>query len=213
MAQQELFGKSIEDLVCERQKELEIVEEEARKKREEEQAQKNIIYEKLEQLANVTGPKDIVAAITALTQLPEFNTIYREFNSIPDVIDKIKYIDRVIYEKMENYCHVFNDPQTNLGFHKSLTDIGLPLLCPYLKIDDANKTTHQDCTIDSEEIMSICDGRNDICVIFKDRMMKAAQGLINIKLPAVISGYASNQECMVDLEDLDDWWKSEGKYE
>lgn len=151
--------------------------------------------------------------LEAVAGLPDFHRIFLEFHSIPDLIHKIGYVDRIIYERLTPFAGVFLGPQTTTLFHYQLREIGLPLLCPYLNLEQANKTTGQDCTIDDKEkIMTFCDGRYDICALFKNRMERAAQGLIEIRLPKV-RGLQLPQECLVNLDDLDDWWQQEGRYE
>jgi len=220
---QEFFGKTFEELIIEGEKELQrLAEEEAkakgklaeelRKKQEQEAArleELRLLRERVDSGTDITG-----LAVQAILKLPDFDRIHREFNSIPDLLNKIMYIDRLMYERLTEYAAgMFMDPQKSLRFHYNLAQIGLQVLCPYLNLVNPNTTTHEDCTIDEEVTMALCGGRYDICAIFKDRMMRAAQGQIKIRLPDVKVSQPFDQECLVDLRDLDDWWKGEGKYE
>ena len=217
---QELFGSSLEDLAQEKENEIkkqaQIKKEEEQRKREQEEA----VRLKIDNYrATITQDESslVQSILKQLTDLTDFLQIKREFNSIPDLLDKIEYIGRVMYEKTDDAGTLFLSNRTTLHFYQDLNKIGMPLLCPYLKLEDANKTTHEDCTIDknteSNPTPSCCGGRYDICKIFKDRTMRAARGVIKLQIPNASEMQETNQKCLVDLEDLHDWWRQEGKYE
>ncbi len=222
MPDQEFFGKSLEDIAKERQREHKEASKAARKAKEKEDAdlkkrrdyEATLAQQTREIRAGIPPGTNIVSpALQALVKLDDFERIRREFLSLPDVPYKIKYIARVMYERLPKYaqCTTQNPP----FFYHRLAELGMPLLCPYLKLEKANTTTHEDCTIDSEQepTMALCGGRYDSCVIFKDRTMKAVQGFVKLRLPDVKVQHPVQQKCLVDLEDLDDWWLMEGKYE
>lgn len=218
MIKQNLFGNSLHTLV--QQMEEKRQREEEIKKVEEE---RKIVEKKKMQEFQVSIPN----ALQALTNLENFAEIQKACNSIPHRIQKIMYIDRVIYEQIPQVAEVFADPMNNIAFHAQLTEIGIPLLCPYFRLEGANRTTHQDCTIDqipqthqkdrvspdNEPVATLCNGEYEQCDIFRDRTFRAAYGLITLCLPERVSVEHRQQECLVDLQDLDDWWKGEGRYE
>ncbi len=161
----------------------------------------------------IEGTDKISETLKKLTELSDFRLINQSFNSIPTLVQKMEYVGRIVYERLE--CgEIFLGPASSTLFYKRLAEIGMPLLCRYLRLDGANKTTHEDCLIDKEPIWALCQGRYDICKVFNDRMTLVGQGLLVLPpgdAPEIPRD--PNQECLVDLEDLNDWWRQEGKYE
>jgi len=141
----------------------------------------------------------IEALLSLITQEADFPQFARDFNTIPTVVSRIEYVDRMIFERFKTQAYFFNDVDQNKQFHQSLARIGLPTLCPYLKLEGANALTHEDCMLDGEVQVALCGGRADICTIYRQ------------------SGGAwpvpTSRQCTVDLNDLDDWWRGEGKYD
>lgn len=224
MNEQEFFGENLDALSQSREKmkKREAAEERKRKAQEEAARQKRdqaeAVHAKEEGRVHAEfkpGSDPIAVALETIVQLPDFERIRTEFLSLPDLMYKIKYIDRVMYDRTDFAYRVLSDPPTNTRFHYSLSTIGMPMLCPYLRLENANRTTHEDCLIDGDEepIMAICQGRHDICVVFKDRAMNAALGRITLPVPPAGRVSPLGQKCLVDLEDLDDYWLMEGKYD
>lgn len=214
MTNQEFFDKSLEEIT----KRIREEEELNRKRQEEEKAkvlsETKGIEERIEKLGQ--KHKNLVNdTLQAIVNLEEYQEIMRNFNSISGVVHKMEYIGRVVYERTDK-GEVFNGPVKTIQFYYGLKEIGMPMLCPFLNLDNANKYTHEDCTIDGEEepVMSSCQGMYDVCVVFKDRANKSALGLFKLRLPKqrrdIIKD--SSQKCLVDLQDLGDWWRMEGKY-
>ena len=221
---QNFFGKDFDEIERNARREAELKNkeaEEARKKRaaeleESEEKRSKLATEQRDLLKRLEADQNLEIGNTlkAIVELEDFLDIRRNFNSIPTVVDKIGYIHRVVYERTQQ-GGVFMDPQKTTLFNYRLKDIGMPLLCPYLRLEGANKTTHEDCTIDSEQepTMALCQGRYDICVVFKERTTKAALGQFRLRIPQQVQDVDPDQECLVDLDDLNDWWQGEGKYD
>lgn len=157
-------------------------------------------------------------SLYAFVKHPDFPVIYNQLNTIPTIMDKWGFILRRAYE-------IGNDIDAPIGFtfqhnpisvKRRLEDYGINLLCLYFSENNRKNFPKDDCLIDGDPIMAICKGDYENCVVFQDRAGKSAAGLI--KLPEINRTepkfkIQKIEVDPVDLTDLDDWWKMEGKYE
>ncbi len=163
-------------------------------------------------------------AFTAFVEHPEFTTIYNQALTIEKVADRWAFILRRAYELGQEETvniHLGAIAQENhLLFQKRLEEYGLVFLCTYFRLDKGT-TTGELCLIDTktekEPISSICGGRYDICQLYSGRINLVPLGKFNLpnwtetlpprfKVPEI-------DVSPVDLDDLQDWWQKEGKYE
>jgi hypothetical protein len=164
---------------------------------------------------------DLEISVYAFVNHPDFPVIYNQVNNIESQYDKWGHLVRRAYEiGNEVNVHIGHTAQNNeVGFKRALEEYGLFLLCPYFEQDLGRKKGSlcgELCLIDGEEISSSCSGRHDLCVVFEDRAKKSAEG--SVQLPKIERTPIKKQipemdVGPVDLEDLEDWWKFEGKYE
>ena len=170
----------------------------------------------VEGLNNFEGD-DLETSLYAFVNHPDFHVIYNQTNTIGTSKDKWAFILRKAYEiGQEVHVTIGHEFQAQgAQAKKALEDYGIYLLCPYCRSTDREKHPKNDCIIDGEPIMSLCEGLYEQCVIFQDRAVKAAIG--DIKLPEATRQIAKINipkidVDSVDLQDLDDWWRMEGKY-
>jgi len=195
MTSQEFFGKGLE-IVLEQQWKA---REEAKTNKPEAPIQDNeAAYEQLPlefmPPGNVKPMKDdeVGKLVSKIKSHSDYHRLWQEMNSIPSVVDRIAHINRFVYEHLPG-----NYAKLGVEFHQRLSDIGMPVLCPYLKLDGANTTTGQDCGLD-KSALALCGGRADICKLYSGS---------NPSWPRVLA-----RECLVDLGDLHDWWEGDGIY-
>ena len=184
-------------------------QKEARRKAEEQ----NAYFKSLASL----NKEEYDSSFQAFVSHPDFPVIYNQLEIITTVMDKWSFILRRAYE-------IGHEADIPIGFKfqhnavetkRKLEDYGSYLLCPYFK-EDQTSVTKEYCLIDGSPIASVCGGEHEGCVIFDDRARKAAAGML--ALPVI-----NRQEPKltmekipagpVDIRDLDDWWKQEGRYE
>lgn len=174
------------------------------------EARKKELESYIKTLNNFRG-NELEIAMYAFTQHPNFSIIHNQLETILRSHDKWAFILRSAYGVGEETELFVGDIfQSN-----PIEDYGIYLLCPYFR-ENESSVTREECLIDSEPVMSCCQGEYDICAVFEDRAKKAAVGMIN--LPVInrtnpkFTVPTINVE-PIDLKDLDDWWKMEGKYE
>ncbi|MBI2662916.1 hypothetical protein HYX15_00090 [Candidatus Woesearchaeota archaeon] len=240
MNNQEFFGKNLEDisrsideerrLNKERQNEelAEIAraeEELARRKKEEEDNKRNSYLQGLKDdekrqhnfqiyinLLSNYGGNDLERAIFAFVNHPDFSLIFNQTGTIKDIENKWGFITRRAYE-IGNEIGIsigWTFQHKDIEIKKALEDYGLYLLCPYFS-QDKGGLTGEKCSIDGELMEASCRGRYYTCVIFKEKSD-------NFELPIIQRQPPKKHVPKIDVKpidilDLDDWWKMEGKYE
>lgn len=193
------------------------IREEKERKKQEEELRKQKEHQKYITDLNKTIEIDLEKAIDIFVNHSNFPIIYNEANTISDPRYRVLYILKKAYEIGEEVgIHLGHIATTNqIKFKKALEEYGIYLLCPYFKTDE-NSLTGELCNIDIEEISSYCNGQHYLCNAFEDRSKKAAEGLIKlpeIKRPSLKKQIPKMKVNSVDLKDLDDWERVEGKYE
>lgn len=154
-------------------------------------------------------------ALYAFTEHPDFALICNQTQTIKRGSDRWAFILRRAYEIGDEAIFpigsVFSSNAT--AVQRTLDEYGIRMLCPYFR-ENSTQATREECLIDGEPIMSLCGGQYDTCVIFKDRVGRAALG--DFSLPQLarqpVRGVPVIPVEPVDLEDLADWWNQEGKY-
>ncbi|MBS3146072.1 hypothetical protein J4471_00050 [Candidatus Woesearchaeota archaeon] len=153
-------------------------------------------------------------AICNFVTNPEFPEIYKNALILSNQLDRIEYISMKAIQLELN-------PTSDdaLQFYAKLAPLGLNLVCPYFKYDpDFSKRNILDqCTIDGEEVNTTCNGRYDICVIFKDRTSKFATQELPLQKPFVHFNTPSikiSDDEKSDLEyklkeEIDKYWRDE----
>ena len=89
------------------------------------------------------------------------------------------------------------------------------MLCPFFRTNEES-LTKQECLINGEPNPSSCDGNYETCRLFADRSKRAVDGSITlppITRRPVLFQIPKIEVDPVDLDDLEDWWQMEGKYE
>lgn len=171
-------------------------------------------------VSNLNGfeGNELETAFYAFVNHPDFPRIHNQLQTLSTVNDKWAFLLRRAYEigdEVEIHIgHLFSTLENHLGVKKRLEDYGISLLCPYFR-ENKDQVTREECLIDGETVMSLCQGRYDICAVFKDRTEKAALG--DISLPVVTRTQSKVQIPKIEVEpvdvrDLNDWWRMEGKY-
>ncbi len=214
MSSQELFGKTLEELAREQKERLQQAELErkrneaaAAKRREEEAKEKQRLDELNKQFFQDGEEVTPESLVEKIAQLPDFTKIRTEFNSIPDLMNRWMYIDRMVAERIpEAFPMVLHNVENGKKFHYLLREIEIPLLCPFYH-PKKKSLTGEICLITGSEIDASCGGRNDICKVFEDSMQKASRGEITIQFPQ--AKIQAPSECLVDLEELRKYWEGE----
>ncbi|MFC1685515.1 hypothetical protein ACFLZZ_00665 [Nanoarchaeota archaeon] len=171
-----------------------------------------------------SAPLRVVQVTNALINHPDFPKIYKIANLIPDRGNKWAYLLRTINEEIvEGYSVAqANDMETR----QKLQGCGLEgLICPYLEgnwtLEEKRKSTigHGLCYINREEIDTLCHGDYEHCNQFKGHAQQIALGykeptkFIRTKNPLKVPDVDIGEFNLRDfIQDLDDWWKQEGKY-
>ncbi len=166
---------------------------------------------------NTHRGNELEKAIYAFVNHPDFPIIYNQANILETATDKWGFILRRAYEIGQDINvaigHEFQ--AQDVQAKKALEDYGIYLLCSYFK-QDKEQITGEACLIDGDPIASTCLGQHDICSVLEAKVKKVAVG--DIQIPTVKRqtpkiNIPKMDVDPVDLQDLDDWWKMEGKYE
>ena len=227
------FGKSMQDMREESAREKRE-EEERQRKLEEKAREARIAAEQAQKAADAQArekqkkqaeyqksleglsKEELDSSFEAFTKHPDFERILNEVETIGEGAGKWSYIVRRAYEiGQEAEIPIGWKFQNNpVETKRKLEDYGLHLLCPYFR-ENAKTVTKEECLIDGVPILSACNGEYYRCVVFEDRARKAAAGLhtlpvISRKEPKF--PFRKIPVDPIDLINLDDWWKKEGKY-
>ncbi|MEK6909307.1 MAG: hypothetical protein AABX23_04615 [Nanoarchaeota archaeon] len=156
-------------------------------------------------------------AFEAFVTHPDFPIIYNQLVTIESASDKWGFIVRRAHElgdevKLPMYGEFkYNEVELKRRFE----DYGIYMLCPFFRTNEES-LTKQECLINGEPNPSTCDGNYETCRLFADKSKRALDG--SITLPKIERSPARFQIPKmdvdpVDLDDLEDWWQMEGKYE
>ncbi len=230
LAERQKTNSFLED---ERRKEEEIrnlKEGEKRKARQEIVDQRKSLLDKLDadkqkkekfklyidNLNNYEGGR-VDEAIYAFVNHPDFAVIYNQLNTLPTQNDKWGFLLRRAYEIGNEINLPLGNEFTgnSISVKRKLEDYGIYSLCPYFR-ENENPVTSEECLIDGEPFMSSCRGMYEQCVIFQEMAGKAVTGEVNLPKTQRASPKIKIPEIdvkPVDINDLNDWWKMEGKYE
>ena len=161
--------------------------------------------------------RDLESAFTAFVEHPDFPRIYNQLQTIHTITDRWGFIMRRAYEigHETNLLIGYLLQNNSVPAKRKFEDYGIYLLCPYFN-ENKEQLVGQECLIDGEPIASSCNGEHEQCVVFNDRARKADSGFI--QLPVIKRNQPKIQVPKmevdpVDLNDLEDWWQMEGKYE
>lgn len=160
---------------------------------------------------------EIDVAFEAFVSHPDFPMIYNQLATIESASDKWGFIVRRAHElgdevKIPMYREFkFNEVE----FKKRFEAYGVYMLCPFFRTNEQS-LTGEECLINGEPIDSSCNGNYETCRIFADKSKRALDG--SITLPKIERNPPRFQIPKmdvdpVDLEDLEDWWQMDGKYE
>src|SRR3989338_8577043 len=156
-----------------------------------------------------------------LKQLEELQRKAHEYKlQIENLTREVEHYQNFLISKdKEKQVELNPTSDDALQFYAKLAPLGLNLVCPYFKYDpDFSKRNILDqCTIDGEEVNTTCNGRYDICVIFKDRTSKFATQELPLQKPFVHFNTPSikiSDDEKSDLEyklkeEIDKYWRDE----
>jgi len=168
--------------------------------------------------ASVQEINELQEAVEAFLGHPDFPTIYNQMKTIQEIDKKWSFLMRRAYEVgQEVDIPIGNRVQNHhVKFKQVLEEYGLNLLCPFFFEDYLSATKEACIILDEEEVMTICHGKYHICDRFYEMTGKAVLGEVELseKRRKVEVKYHVPEIKVepVDLRDLDDWWKREGRY-
>lgn len=212
--EEELLAKDQEKIKIELNDQLEAYKKQIKEQIERIDKQKEIVITHLKELSKYWPEKDpkdeYDNAVIKLVTDKDFPKIYKNALILKKSVSKQEYILMNCIEKQ-----ILNMFQDFTQFFEKLSPLGLNLLCPYYK---SNKTEIADkCLIDGDEIYATCNGRHDICVIFKDRSMKFTTGeLLYVKPPKVfksppiiLTALEQEQLEIFLLKKIEEYWRGD----
>lgn len=205
----DLKRRELEERAAERRRTL----EEKRRQDIVKKASSDAGYLKAAKDADIKTPEE---AFKALIGHPEWPVFYKQLNSIDDPDYQWAYIARAMYEKLA--CgHVAQGH--DVAFKVMLKEAGVKrIICPYYVLAEKSLLGGYCVVADSTPAAktdAICGGKYPACTLFRERATAASLGEYELPEQKKASRPAPPDvnAAPVDLQDLDDWWKKEGKYE
>jgi hypothetical protein len=152
-------------------------------------------------------PLDRQGALTAFVEHPDFPVIYNSAVMIDSEKNRWAYVLRKAHEIGDKVgLEIYSVAQMeHIWFKQKLEGYGIDILCPYF-CWHGQQGIADTCSVSGAPEPTICTGDGEGCKVM------AEAGKTPPKPRAVVRKIPYMKVEPVDLQDLDDWWKGEGKY-